>query len=319
MQILTSAADLRAWRRSRSGVVGFVPTMGALHAGHLSLVDCARRHADHVVASVFVNPTQFDDPADLAAYPRRLEQDAASLEAAGVEALYAPSVADMYGALDRSRATVQPPALASELEGAHRPGHFVGVATVVVKLLNRVMPTLAVFGEKDFQQLKVVEAVVRDLDLPVTIVGAPVVREPSGLAMSSRNARLSADQRRQAAQLYRELAGLRDTLQARSVAAPKEIAAACAATAAALTRHAFDVDYVDVRRADDFSPLARNAEDRAVETAAAAADGGIPDRADATGAPIAAVIVAAARLGPVRLLDAVRVDVVLRAADAHDA
>jgi pantoate--beta-alanine ligase len=178
--------------------------MGALHAGHLSLMAAARRDCDCVVVSIFVNPTQFGDPSDLAAYPRDLETDAGMCAAAGVDVVFAPSVAEMYpgGSLDTS---VVPGALAEVLEGPSRPGHFTGVATVVTKLLSIAGHCRAYFGEKDFQQLAVVRRLVADLNLPADVVGCATVREADGLAMSSRNGRLGPQERVAATALYRAL------------------------------------------------------------------------------------------------------------------
>ncbi|MDP2181746.1 MAG: pantoate--beta-alanine ligase [Actinomycetota bacterium] len=179
--------------------VGFVPTMGALHDGHLSLVQAARKRADFVAVSIFVNPTQFGPGEDYESYPRDLDNDLANLGAEGVDLVFVPSAGVMYAS--DATVTVDPGALARRWEGAVRPGHFTGVATVVAKLLNIALPDLAFFGEKDYQQLKIVERLVLDLDMAVTIVGCPIVRERDGLAMSSRNAYLSADERAQAVAL----------------------------------------------------------------------------------------------------------------------
>jgi pantoate--beta-alanine ligase len=203
VKVLRSAAEARAWRPAGRRV-GLVPTMGALHAGHLSLVERAKRDTDTQVVSIFVNPLQFGPDDDLAAYPRREAEDLAVLERAGVAAAFVPSVAEMYPPGDATR--VQPGPIAEPLEGAARPGHFVGVATIVVKLLAIVDPTEAFFGQKDFQQLRVLQTVATDLRLAARVVGCPIVREPDGLALSSRNAYLSAEQRRDALALSRALA-----------------------------------------------------------------------------------------------------------------
>ncbi len=192
MKVLSTPAAMRAWSRDHRGSgrrLGLVPTMGALHDGHLSLVDIARRRTDDVVVSIFVNPLQFDRSADFDAYPRPIDDDVARCRDIGVDAVYAPTAAAMYPPGFQTH--VEPGALAAPMEGAARPGHFRGVATVVTKLLTAVRPDVAVFGEKDFQQLAVVRRMACDLDLGIEIVGAPIVREPDGLAMSSRNQRLS--------------------------------------------------------------------------------------------------------------------------------
>src|SRR5918999_674379 len=199
-------SDLRrhvdAWR-STGERIGFVPTMGALHEGHLSLVHLAREHADRVVASVFVNPTQFGPREDFTRYPRQPEKDAAMLAEAGCDLLFLPDTTTIYPS---GHATfVEPGGAAEGLEGEIRPGHFSGVATVVCALFNLVRADVAVFGEKDAQQLAVVRQMVRDLHMPVAIVPGPTVREADGLAMSSRNAYLSPDERRAATVLYRAL------------------------------------------------------------------------------------------------------------------
>jgi pantoate--beta-alanine ligase len=183
--------------------IALVPTMGALHAGHASLFKIARQRADRVWVSIFVNPTQFDDPRDLAAYPRTLEADLAICRDAGVDLVFAPDAAQIYP--DGAQTTVEVGALAAPLCGASRPGHFRGVATVVTKLLAAAKPHVAVFGEKDYQQLAVIRQLARDLLLDVEIVGAPTVREPDGVALSSRNRHLDPEARRQAVALVRAL------------------------------------------------------------------------------------------------------------------
>ena len=205
-RLITNAEDLRAWvRTSRSNrfTVGFVPTMGALHEGHASLMRAAYREADRVVASVFVNPRQFDDPADLDRYPRTLEEDLVVAGENGVDAVFAPSVEEMY---PRGFATkVEVAGLSGVLEGAVRPGHFSGVATVVLKLIALATPDRAYFGQKDFQQAAVVRRMARDLGLWTNIVVMPTVRDPDGLALSSRNRFLSPDDRRRALAIPRSL------------------------------------------------------------------------------------------------------------------
>ncbi len=193
---IASKAEMRSAvgeARRENKRVGFVPTMGALHEGHLSLVRAACARTDVVVVSIFVNPTQFGPHEDFEAYPRRVEADIDVLAAEGVALVFTPSTTEMYG--DLPQVTVDPGSLALNWEGATRPGHFTGVATVVAKLLAVVRPDLAFFGEKDYQQLKIVQRLVGDLDLGVGVIGCPTVREPDGLAMSSRNAYLSAEER----------------------------------------------------------------------------------------------------------------------------
>ena len=208
MLTVTTIREVRQWRRAATGEVGLVPTMGYLHAGHLSLVERARRENAPVAASIFVNPTQFGPTEDLALYPRDLDRDRAFLEAAGCDLLFAPAVEEMYA--EGAETTVEVGSIAAPLEGERRPGHFRGVATVVLKLFGIVRPDRAYFGQKDAQQLAVIRKMVRDLDVPVEIVGCPTVREPDGLAMSSRNAYLEADDRRAATVLYRALAAAQD-------------------------------------------------------------------------------------------------------------
>jgi len=202
-------ARIGEWKRAGLRV-GFVPTMGNLHAGHHSLVRIAREHADRVVASVFVNPTQFGPNEDFSRYPRTPEQDAAGLASAGCDVLWLPSVATMYPHGAEASVQVRVPGVTEVLEGEHRPGHFDGVATVVARLLNQVQPEVAVFGRKDYQQLAVIRYLVRDLAFPVEVVAAATLREPDGLAMSSRNQYLSAEERPQAAEILRVLQAMRD-------------------------------------------------------------------------------------------------------------
>jgi pantoate--beta-alanine ligase len=207
--------DLRhqvdSWRAAGERI-GFVPTMGALHEGHLSLVRLARERTERVVASVFVNPTQFGPSEDFTRYPRQPEKDAALLQAAGCHLLFLPDVETVY---PPGHATFVDPAGAAEgLEGAFRPGHFRGVATVVCSLFNLVRPDVAVFGEKDAQQLAVIRQMVRDLHMPVEIVPGPTVREADGLALSSRNAYLSPEERRAATVLHRALQAARQAIAA---------------------------------------------------------------------------------------------------------
>lgn len=207
MKVFETAAALSAFvegERAAGKTIGFVPTMGALHAGHISLVEQALSACDCCVVSVFVNPTQFNDPKDLASYPRTFAADAARLEAAGATAVLHPSVEEIYPA-GREERTFEIGRVAEVMEGAHRPGHFAGVMQVVSRLFDIVRPDRAFFGEKDFQQIAVVRAMCRLIGSPVEIVSCPIVREADGLAMSSRNVRLSPEQRAKAPMIYRTL------------------------------------------------------------------------------------------------------------------
>lgn len=215
MQVVTHPGELSAWsdrHRVQGRRVGLVPTMGALHDGHLALVEEARRHADVVIVSIFVNPLQFNRPDDFTAYPRPIDDDLELCAASGVDAVYAPVAATMYP--DGFQTHVVPGALAEVLEGAERPGHFRGVTTVVAKLFHAARPHVAVFGRKDFQQLAVIRRMVTDLDMGIDIVGVPTVREPDGLAMSSRNRRLDAAQRTAAVCVPRSLDAVRRAYEA---------------------------------------------------------------------------------------------------------
>ena len=208
MKTVSTVREVRGWRRAGGGSVGLVPTMGYLHAGHLSLVERARRENDRVAASLFVNPKQFGPSEDLARYPRVRARDTRQLEAAGCDLLFAPGVEEMYPAGFETAVDVG--SVAEPLVGARRPGHFRGVATVVLKLFGILQPDRAYFGQKDAQQLAVIKKMTRDLDVPVEIVACPTVREADGLAMSSRNVYLDADDRRAAPVLYRALSTARD-------------------------------------------------------------------------------------------------------------
>jgi pantoate--beta-alanine ligase len=246
MKILRRVAEIRhALETPRlSGIVGLVPTMGALHAGHVALFRAAREECKTVVASVFVNPVQFGDPADLAAYPRDEAGDARIAAAAGVDFMFAPSVEEVYPSGHATWVEVEGPALG--LEGGHRPGHFRGVATVCVKLFLIVAPRLAFFGQKDAQQVAVVTQMVRDLNVDMTIRVVPTVRDPDGLALSSRNARLSAEERARALAIPRALdAGLAAARGGRDpVAAAREVLIG------------LDLDYVAVADFDGHPTLA---------------------------------------------------------------
>ncbi len=203
MRRIESAVEMNQFRSDLSGLVGFVPTMGALHEGHYRLVERARQECDVVVASIFVNPTQFNDPSDLEKYPRPLAQDLEGLEKAGVDGVFLPKPSEMYA--DNYRFEVREKNFSKVLCGAHRAGHFEGMLTVVMKLLNLTRPHKAYFGEKDFQQLQLIKDMVKTFFMKVEIVPVPTVREADGLAMSSRNLRLSSAQREIAPRLYRAL------------------------------------------------------------------------------------------------------------------
>lgn len=248
MQVLTTVADFRA-ARAASGELGLVPTLGFLHAGHLSLVERARAENPSVAASIFVNPTQFGPKEDFARYPRDLPRDLALLEAAGVDLVFAPDPDEMYPpGFDLS---IQVGGVTEVLEGAVRPGHFAGVATVVAKLFNIVQPTRAYFGQKDAQQSVVIRKLVRDLDMPVEVIVAPTVREADGLALSSRNSYLTPEQRAVAPALFRALSAVK----ARFEAGERDAEALRAAMRRELD--GFAVDYVSVADADTLRELDR--------------------------------------------------------------
>jgi pantoate--beta-alanine ligase len=252
VRIIREIGELRAAvaaLKAEGGTIGFVPTMGALHAGHMALIEEARRRASHVVASIFVNPTQFGPDEDLSRYPRREAGDAQMLDSAGVEILWAPAVETMYP--DGPAVTVSAGGLGDLLDGAARPGHFDGVATVVARLFEQVEPDVALFGEKDYQQLLVIRHLVRELDLPVEIVAIPTQRDADGLALSSRNLYLDDEQRRAARALPRALGEA-----AAAIADGAAIADALAKAREALVRAGFDpVDYVELRDAETLAPL----------------------------------------------------------------
>ncbi len=258
--IVRNLAALRdqcqAWRADGARI-GFVPTMGALHEGHLSLVRLAAEKADRVVVSIFVNPSQFAAHEDLGAYPRTLEADRAALTGLGCDLIYAPSVEEIYPDGFSTHITVT--GISEGLCGASRPHFFGGVATVVCKLFNQVKPDCAVFGEKDYQQLLVIRHMVRDLDLDVAIIGAPLIREADGLAMSSRNAYLSPEERRIAAGLNQQLAAAASTIIAGAKRGKATVNATLDATRQALFASGFDrIDYLELRDGEDLSPLPDN-------------------------------------------------------------
>lgn len=262
--------------RRKHETVALVPTMGALHAGHLALVRRARRAADRVVVSVFVNPAQFAPSEDFASYPRRLAADVAALAEARADLVWAPDAKVMYPTGFATRVAPEGPALAG-LEDKYRPHFFGGVATVVAKLFGQVRPDVAVFGQKDYQQLKVVTRLAVDLDLRVQIIGLPTVREKDGLALSSRNLYLSPEERGRAPALHRVLSECADR-----IAAGKPIKATLTSGATALARAGFVLDYLEARHAETLAPV------RSVK-----------------GGPIRLLV--AARLGTTRLIDNIAV------------
>ncbi|MDB5715907.1 MAG: pantoate--beta-alanine ligase [Sphingomonadales bacterium] len=269
MQTIRDLNELRAARGLLTGTVAIVPTMGALHAGHLALVAAARERAEHVVATIFVNPMQFGPNEDLARYPRREAEDAAMLEAAGVAILWLPTVATMYPAGFATRVSVA--GLGDVLDGAARPGHFDGVSTVVAKLFGQVRPDVAFFGEKDWQQLAVIRRMVTDLDLGLEIVGVPTEREGDGLALSSRNAYLSVAEREAALALPRAL-----TAAVAAIERGEDVARALGNARVAVSGAGFVVDYIEL------------VDERLLPVIEAKGD---------------ARIVAAARIGTTRLID----------------
>jgi pantoate--beta-alanine ligase len=255
MQSVQTVAALRdvvrGWKREGLRI-GFVPTMGNLHAGHHSLIKLARQHADRVVASVFVNPTQFGPNEDFARYPRTLDADAEGLAAHGCDLLFAPTVEEMYpeGADNAVQVRV-PGEVTSVLDGAQRPGHFDGVATVVTRLFNMVQPDIAVFGQKDYQQLQVIRALVRDLAFPIELVAAPTARAADGLALSSRNQYLSATDRTLAPEIHRTLLAMRD-----AALSGQSLGTIEADAAKRLEAAGFSVDYAEIRSANLGEPAA---------------------------------------------------------------
>lgn len=280
MQILRDLPALRAaveTLKSNGKPVVLVPTMGALHDGHMALVEEARRHGRHVVVSIFVNPRQFGPNEDLDAYPRREAKDAQMLQAAGVDILWAPSVDVMYPSGYATNIRVS--GISDGLDGAARPGHFDGVATVVTKLFNQVRPDVAIFGEKDYQQLAVIRRFVADLDLVVEIVGLPTQRAEDGLALSSRNAYLSEEERKAALALPRALGEAK-----RQMEKGEPVEGALAKAIATLAAHGFDpIDYVTLCDAATLEPMS------------------VLDRP--------ARLLGAAKLGKTRLIDNIAVDV----------
>lgn len=279
MRRVESIAALRqqldSWRHAGERIA-FVPTMGSLHAGHLALVTAARQAAERVVVSIFVNPLQFGPNEDFQRYPRSLDEDSRKLAETGADLLFAPPVDEVYPRGPAQATRVEVAELGDILEGAHRPGHFSGVATVVAKLFNMVQPQQALFGEKDYQQLLVIRRMAADLCFPVQVVGLPTVRQADGLALSSRNAYLSPDQRVAAPALYQALRRAAASL----AQGERDFAALEQAGMAALQAVGFEPDYFAIRRADTLQPPGADAAE--------------------------VVILAAARLGQTRLIDNIR-------------
>lgn len=273
MQIISTIAELRA-RLSGERAIAFVPTMGSLHEGHLSLMRLAREHGGCVVASIFVNPLQFGPKEDFDTYPRTLEADCAKLRGLA-DVVFAPSVNEMYP--EKQIVFVEPPPIANELDGESRPGHFRGMATVVLKLLNIVHPQVAVFGKKDYQQLHIIRQMVAQVNLPVKLIGGETARAEDGLALSSRNQYLSPAERREAIFLYRTLLGVRDSM----VQGKRDFERMQQLAGETLAGRGWAVDYVSVR--------------------------GQADLQEATVGQRSYVILAAAKLGNTRLIDNVEV------------
>jgi pantoate--beta-alanine ligase len=264
MHVVSTAAELRQ-RLDKQKSIAFVPTMGNLHAGHLHLVELAKQQAKCVVVSIFVNPLQFGANEDLANYPRTLEEDCEKLKLAGVDVVFTPTVETMYPT--EQTILVEPPAIANDLCGASRPGHFRGVATVVLKLFNMVRPDVAVFGKKDFQQLFIIREMLKQLNLPIEIVAGETMREPDGLAMSSRNGYLLPGQRVEAQRLHRALQQVVDAIQGGNTDFP----ALESQTTQYLTQLGWVVDYIAIRSSHTLLPA--NVEDARLVVLGAARQG----------------------------------------------
>jgi len=258
MQLIHNSAELSSVLDQETKTA-FVPTMGNLHAGHLHLVNLAKQHADFVVVSIFVNPLQFGPTEDLDTYPRTLAADCEKLEAAGVDVVFAPSVPEMYPDFDGSSLHqsmfITPPPISTELCGASRPGHFEGVLTVVAKLFNLVQPQVAVFGKKDFQQLFLIKQLISQFNFPITVIAGDIVREGDGLAMSSRNGKLSASEKKQAIQLNTHLKEVIHTITSSTADLnAKDIRTIEEKSTQSLTDKGWQVDYISIRSATTLMP-----------------------------------------------------------------
>jgi pantoate--beta-alanine ligase len=289
MQIISTIAELRA-RLANERAIAFVPTMGNLHEGHLNLMRLARDHGDCVVASIFVNPLQFGPSEDFDKYPRTLDADCAKLQGLA-DVVFAPSVNEMYP--EQQAVFVELPSIASDLDGASRPGHFRGMATVVLKLLDIVRPQVALFGKKDYQQLHIIRQMVAQLNLPVRIVGGETVRAADGLALSSRNQYLSPAERGEAIFLYQTLQGVRQAI----LQGERDMERLQKQAVEALVARGWMVDYVAVRNQSDLLPASTLQFDLVQ---------GDPAQRDLAKREL--VILAAARLGNTRLIDNVEVN-----------
>jgi len=276
MQTVTTIDELRAvingWRRTGERIA-FVPTMGNLHRGHTTLIDTAKQHADRVVASIFVNPLQFGRGEDFGSYPRTPDADSAALAAHGTDLLFMPSEQEIYPYGRDCVTVVDVPGISETLCGESRPGHFRGVATVVTKLFNIVQPDVALFGQKDFQQVAVLQRVVRDLNFPIEVIGVPTVRDSDGLALSSRNGYLTAEERQRAPLLYQTLRYVADRVKS----GDSDFASIEIEAAQRLADGGFGPDYVAIRSSVDLAPPEAHERDL--------------------------VVLAAARLGKARLID----------------
>ncbi len=280
MQVISDIKEAQSlcqkWRDEGESI-SFVPTMGCLHDGHLSLIDKAKSLADHVVVSIFVNPLQFDDIDDLLKYPRTLDDDRSKLAEVGVSLIFIPEANSLYPEGEDNVEQVELGEITSILEGAHRPGHFAGVATVVKRLFEIIRPNFAIFGDKDFQQLMVVKQLVKKFSLDINIIGMPIFRENDGLAMSSRNIRLSKSERKKSPEIYRQLESVKSAIKAISHPNLADFAEIEQSTSENLIAAGFTPEYVAIRQVDTLLP-AKNHDS-------------------------ALVILVAAKIGKIRLID----------------